>query len=128
MKRFLLMLVLGTATAVVLNAKAQENEANALAKWAADSLGDHKVVLDKSGRLLPWTSFDNVIKWSMNYIERCPTVRTKFGDDPWYLVTSKLTDKGVLRIKRDKARNVAITAQSGGAVMLDKYHLSVPPC
>jgi hypothetical protein len=93
MKWFLLMVALGTATTVVSNAGAQENEANALAKWAADSLGDHKLVLDKSGRLLPWTSFDNVIKWSMNYIERCPTVRTKFGDDPWCLVTSKLTDK-----------------------------------
>ena len=57
---------------------------------AADRLCDHEVVLDQDGRLLPWTSFDNVIKWSMNYIKRCPTTPTKFGDDPWYLVTSKL--------------------------------------
>jgi hypothetical protein len=56
-------------------------------------LCDHDVVLDKDGRLAPWTSFDNVIKWSMNYIKRCPTMPTKFGDDPWYLVTSKLTAK-----------------------------------
>ena len=38
-----------------------------------------------------------MIKWSMNYIEHCPTTPTKFGDDPWYLVTSKLTDKGEFR-------------------------------
>ena len=61
--------------------------------WAADKLCDHEVVLDKDGRLLPWTSYDNVIKWSMNYIKHCPTTPTKFGDDPWYLVTSKLTAK-----------------------------------
>jgi hypothetical protein len=57
-------------------------------------LCDHEVLLDKDGRLLPWTSFDNVIHWSMNYIKRCPTTPTKFGADPWYLVTSKLTAKG----------------------------------
>ncbi len=60
---------------------------------AAPRLCDHEVVLDAEGRLLPWTSFDNVVIWSMNYIKRCPTVASKFGDDPWYLVTSKLTDK-----------------------------------
>ena len=61
---------------------------------AAERLCDHDVVLDQGGRLLPWTGFDNVLKRSMNYIERCPTVATAFGSDPWYLVTSKLTDKG----------------------------------
>jgi hypothetical protein len=61
--------------------------------YSADKLADHEVVLDKDGRLLPWTSFDNVVNWSMNYIKRCPTTPTKFGDDPWYLVTSRLTDK-----------------------------------
>jgi hypothetical protein len=57
-------------------------------------LCDHDVVLDKDGRLLAWTSFDNVLRWSMNFIKSCPTVATRFGNDPWYLVTSKLTDEG----------------------------------
>ena len=61
--------------------------------WAVEKLCDHEVVLDKGGRLLPWTSFDNILKGSMNYIKTCPTTPTKFGDDPWYLVTSKLTAK-----------------------------------
>lgn len=56
-----------------------------------EMLCDHVVVLDGEGKLLPWTSFDSVIVRSMNYIKSCPTVPTKFGDDPWYLVTSKLT-------------------------------------
>jgi hypothetical protein len=60
---------------------------------AAEMLCDHEVVLDKDGRLLPWTSYDHVIRGSMNFIERCPTTPSKFGDDPWYLVTSKLTEK-----------------------------------
>jgi hypothetical protein len=61
---------------------------------AAERLCDHDVVLDRDGRLLPWTSFDNVLRGSMNYIKHCPTVATTFGNDPWYLVTSKLTEKG----------------------------------
>jgi len=61
--------------------------------FGAEKLCDHEVVLAPDGRLLPWTSFDNVITWSMNYIKRCPTTRTRFGDDPWYLVTSKLTEE-----------------------------------
>jgi hypothetical protein len=61
---------------------------------AADKLRDHEVVLDKDGRLLPWTNYDKVLKWSMNFIKACPTVPTKFGDDPWYLVTSKFSVKG----------------------------------
>ena len=81
MKWVLLLAVLGGATVAAINASAPER------------LCDHEVVLDKDGRLLPWTSYDHVLKWSMNYIKHCPTVATKFGDDPWYLVTSKLTDK-----------------------------------
>lgn len=46
---------------------------------------DHEVVLDERGRLLPWTSYDNIIRWSVNFIENCPTYPTKLGDDPWYL-------------------------------------------
>ncbi len=81
MRRLLWMAALGSAVAAASNT------------WAANKLCDHEIVLDKDGRLLPWTSFDNVVKWSMNYIKQCPTTPTKFGDDPWYLVTSKLTAK-----------------------------------
>ena len=66
----------------------------AMSASGADKLRDHEVVLDGQGRLQPWTSYDNVLKWSMNFIKSCPTVPTKFGDDPWYLVTSKLSPKG----------------------------------
>ena len=62
--------------------------------WGPGRLGDHQVVLDQGGRLLPWTSYDHVIRGSMNFIKHCPTTPTKFGDDPWYLVTSKLTNEG----------------------------------
>jgi len=69
----------------------------ALATWtamAAEKLRDHEVVLDNGGRLLPWTSYDDVLRRSMNFIKTCRTVPTKFGDDPWYLVTSKFSVKG----------------------------------
>ncbi len=52
---------------------------------------DHAVVLDSAGRLQPWTSYDTVIRQSMNFIKNCPTHPTRHGDDPWFLVTSKLT-------------------------------------
>jgi Glycosyl hydrolase family 76 len=81
MKCVLLLAVLCSATVMAIKAP------------AAERLCDHEVVLDKDGRLLPWTSYDHVLKGSMNYIKHCPTVVTKFGDDPWYLVTSKLTEK-----------------------------------
>ena len=58
---------------------------------------DHEVVLDKDGRLLPWTSYNNIINWSMNFIKNCPTIPTKFGDDPWYLVTSAINKDGTFR-------------------------------
>lgn len=61
---------------------------------AVDKLRDHEVVLDKDGRLQPWTSYDNVLTWSMNFIKACPTAPTKFGDDPWYLVTAEFTVQG----------------------------------
>jgi len=61
---------------------------------SAENLCDHEVRLDANGRLLPWTSYDNVLRWSMNFIKHCPTTPTCFGDDPWYLVTSKLTNTG----------------------------------
>lgn len=60
-------------------------------------LGEHAVVLDKDGKLLPWTSYKNIINWSMNFIKNCPTEPTKFGDDPWYLITSVFEKDGTLR-------------------------------
>ncbi|MEI6674764.1 MAG: hypothetical protein WCO57_06265 [Verrucomicrobiota bacterium] len=84
MKRFLNLPLAAIGTLAMLTVCAS----------GADKLRDHEVVLDKDGRLQPWTSYDNVLKWSMNFIKRCPTVPTKFGDDPWYLVTSKLSAQG----------------------------------
>jgi hypothetical protein len=55
---------------------------------------DHAVTLDSQGRLQPWTSFDHVIRGSMNFLEHCPTAPTKFGDDPWYLISSIFTEEG----------------------------------
>ncbi len=61
---------------------------------AAEKICDHEVVLDDQGRLLPWTSYDQIIRWSMNFIKHCPTIGTKFGDDPWYLVSAKYNEDG----------------------------------
>ena len=73
----------------------------------AENLCDHEVVLDEQGRLLPWTSFDRILRGSMEYIKHCPTAPTKFGDDPWYLITSKLTEEGgFTRNQNNQAGNV----------------------
>lgn len=56
----------------------------------AEMLLDHDIVLDAGGRLQPSVSYDKVIVGSMTYIKNCPTVRTRHGQDPWFLVTSKL--------------------------------------
>lgn len=61
---------------------------------SAAALCDHEVVLDSSGTLQPWTSYDNVLRYSENFIKNCPTTSTAFGNDPWYLVTSKLNPDG----------------------------------
>lgn len=55
---------------------------------------DHEVVLDANGKLQPWTSYDNVLRYSQGFITNCPTTPTAFGNDPWYLVTSKLNPDG----------------------------------
>ena len=61
---------------------------------------DHEVVL-KNGKLQPWTEYNNVLKWSMNFLENCPTYKTKFGEDPLYLVTSKLNSDGTFIYKQN---------------------------
>lgn len=66
-------------------------------KAQGQMLGEHRVVLDENGKLLPWTSYTNVINWSMNFIKNCPTEPTKFGDDPWYLITSVFNEDCTFR-------------------------------
>ncbi len=68
---------------------------------AGETLCDHEVVLDAQGRLQPWTSYDRILRGSMDYIEHCPTHRTALGDDPWYLVTSKLHEDGSFRTNQN---------------------------
>ncbi len=67
---------------------------------AQQKIMDHEVVL-KNGKLQPWTDYTNVLKWSMNFLENCPTYKTKFGDDPLYLVTSKLYKDGSFCYKQN---------------------------
>lgn len=64
---------------------------------AAEKIRDHEVVLDSTGRLLPWTSYDRIIRASMNFIESCPTHRTRFGQDPWYLITGRFSAEGTFQ-------------------------------
>lgn len=68
---------------------------------AAEKIRDHEVVLDERGRLLPWTSYDHIIRGSMNFIRHCPTIQTKFGEDPWYLVTAKFNEDGTFLAKQN---------------------------
>jgi len=42
----------------------------------------HPIVLDKKGKLLPWTSYDRVIRLAMGFIENCP--RDPTTGLPWY--------------------------------------------
>jgi len=84
----------------------------------AEMLCDHEVVLDGQGRLLPWTSFDHIVRGSMEYIKDCPTAATKFGNDPWYLITSKLTEKGAFnRNQNNQGSNVYYATET-----LSKYY------
>lgn len=72
---------------------------------AAEKILDHEVVLDAQGRLQPWTSYDNIIHWSLNFIKECPTRQTKFGQDPWYLITGKFMVNGEMFEKITKQNN-----------------------
>lgn len=56
----------------------------------AEMLLDHEVVLDNDGRLQPCIPYTKILSGSMAYIKNCPTVKTRHGQDPWFLVTSKL--------------------------------------
>jgi len=67
----------------------------------SEKICDHEVVLDAQNRLQPWTSYDNVIRWSMNFINFCPTINTKFGEDPFYLVTAEFNEDGAFFKKQN---------------------------
>lgn len=67
---------------------------------AQEKILDHEVVL-KNGKLQPWAEYNNVLKWSMNFLEKCPTYKSSFGDDPLYLVTSKLNSDGTFIYKQN---------------------------
>ncbi|NUN97999.1 MAG: hypothetical protein HUU16_17685 [Candidatus Omnitrophica bacterium] len=58
---------------------------------------DHEVVLDAGGRLMAWTTYERILVGSMNYIENCATEQTVHGQDPWFLITSKLNEDGSFR-------------------------------
>ncbi|NLF56786.1 MAG: hypothetical protein GX580_04020 [Candidatus Hydrogenedens sp.] len=62
-----------------------------------EMLLDHEVRLNPEGRLLPWAGYDHILRGSVEYLKHCPTVRTRHGEDPWYLVTSKLNPDGSFR-------------------------------
>ena len=64
-------------------------------------LMDHQVVLDSNGRLLPWTDWHRILTGSMEYIKHCPTIDTPRGPEPWYLITSKLKEKGQFRANQN---------------------------
>lgn len=63
----------------------------------AEMLCDHEAVLDATGKLQPWTAYDNVLKGSMAFIQHCPTKKTNLGDDPWYLISSVMNEDGTFR-------------------------------
>ena len=67
----------------------------------AESLCDHEAVLDTQGKLLPWTSYDHVVRGSVEYLVHCPTKWTAHGKDPWYLITSKLNEDGSFKYNQN---------------------------
>ncbi len=69
--------------------------------YSADKILDHIVILNKHEKLDSWTSYDNIINWSINFITNCPTVSTIFGEDPWYLVTAKFNEDGTFMAKQN---------------------------
>jgi len=80
---------------------------------AAEKIMDHEVVLDSQGRLQPWTSYENIIHWSLDFIKHCPTRPTKFGQDPWYLITGKFMVDGNIFEKITKQNNQGHNAYWG---------------
>ncbi len=80
----------------------------------AEQIKDHEVVLDSRGRLMPWTSYDFVIRTSVNFIKQCPATTTRFGMDPWYLVSSKfkIDASDYYRKQNNQGSNVYYAAET----------------
>ncbi len=75
--------------------------------YSQDRILNHSIVLNVQGKLLPWTSYDNIINWSIGFIKNCPTKMTKFGDDPLYIITAKLEPDGsYIRKQNNQGSNV----------------------
>ncbi|HNR36437.1 MAG TPA: hypothetical protein PKO36_14745 [Candidatus Hydrogenedentes bacterium] len=80
---------------------------------AGERLCDHEAVFDAQGRLLPWTSYDRIVRGSMEYVKHCFTVRTTLGDDPWFLVTSSLTPEATFKNNQNnQGSNVYYAAET----------------
>jgi hypothetical protein len=75
-----------------------------------EKLCDHEVVLDNQGRLVPWTSYDRIIKGSMEFIKHCPTHPTAFGYDPWYVVSSEFREDGTFKANQNNQGSNAFYA------------------
>lgn len=50
--------------------------------WGSEEIPFHPVVLDAQRKLLPWTTYDRVIRLAMGFIERSP--RDPHSGLPWY--------------------------------------------
>ena len=75
--------------------------------YSQDKILNHKVLIDEQGILSPWTSYDNIIDWSIGFIKNCPTKKTNFGNDPLYLVTAKLNPDGTyIKKQNNQGSNV----------------------
>ncbi len=83
----------------------------------AQMILDHEVVV-KNGKLLPWTEYSNVLIWSMNFLKNCPTYKSKFGDDPLFLVTSRLNKDGTFRPNQNNQGSNAYY----GLSLFNKYY------
>ena len=89
----------------------------AFSETNAQMILDHEVVV-KNGKLLPWTEYSNVLIWSMNFLKNCPTCKSKFGDDPLYLVTSRLNKDGTFRSNQNNQGSNAYY----GMGLFNKYY------
>lgn len=87
---FFLCILIAAASA----AQAAPEEDVTLKTVKKDMIFDHKIVLDKEGRLQPWAPYRSIIEKSMDFVVNCPARRTASGNDPWYLITSKLKRDG----------------------------------
>ncbi len=57
---------------------------------------DHQVLLQEN-KLQPWTSYDMILRYSMNYLKYCPAYESPNGPLPLYLITSKILVDGNYR-------------------------------